>query len=288
MRFISKRSEDRIPTSFTNWVDDPVNRVSEKIGNPEVTGTELWNTLRGSTKKKLREALLEDQGYICCYCGKRIKDDDNTRIEHLKPKSNHKHLTFDYANLLASCQGATKNVIHIVQAGELLADIAEQYGVNEAYLEEVWVQADELELFRKKYDIENLQAGDRLVIFPEIGEQQHCDNKKGNDEIALTPLQKNCVHYFAYDQAGKVILNEANKTTVISLGLNDNTYLNRLRKKTLDEASYLKTLLIRDFGHSKSEFNQKRLALIQKLDAISVQRPKLRPLVFVIIWSLNN
>lgn len=53
---------------------------------------------------KLRVSLLEEQGYICCYCGCRIKL-DNVTVEHLKPRDKYKKLELDYSNLLASCDG---------------------------------------------------------------------------------------------------------------------------------------------------------------------------------------
>ena len=53
---------------------------------------------------KLRVSLLEEQGYICCYCGCRITL-DNVTVEHLKPRDKYKKQELDYSNLLASCDG---------------------------------------------------------------------------------------------------------------------------------------------------------------------------------------
>ena len=53
---------------------------------------------------KLRVSLLEEQGYICCYCGRRITL-DNVTVEHLKPRDKYKKLELAYSNLLASCEG---------------------------------------------------------------------------------------------------------------------------------------------------------------------------------------
>jgi len=55
-------------------------------------------------KDKLRESLLEEQGYICCYCMSRITM-GKMKIEHLKPQSKYKCLQLDYKNLLGSCKG---------------------------------------------------------------------------------------------------------------------------------------------------------------------------------------
>jgi len=55
-------------------------------------------------KKELREFLLEEQGYICCYCMQRINV-ANTKIEHLKAQSKHPKSKFDYQNLFIACKG---------------------------------------------------------------------------------------------------------------------------------------------------------------------------------------
>lgn len=53
---------------------------------------------------ELKEALLNEQGYICCYCMNGIKD-DNMKVEHYKPWSKFPELKMDYANLFAACTG---------------------------------------------------------------------------------------------------------------------------------------------------------------------------------------
>ncbi len=57
-----------------------------------------------SPKKSLKEALLTEQGYICCYCMRRISI-DNMEIEHWQPQSKYPELQINYKNLLASCSG---------------------------------------------------------------------------------------------------------------------------------------------------------------------------------------
>lgn len=57
-------------------------------------------------KEPLKKALLEEQGYICCYCMQRISIDD-MEIEHNKAQNEncYPELQLDYKNLLASCTG---------------------------------------------------------------------------------------------------------------------------------------------------------------------------------------
>ncbi len=59
-------------------------------------------------KEKLREFLLEEQGYICCYCMQRISA-ERMKIEHWKPQSQYTKLQLDYRNLLAACEGNEGN-----------------------------------------------------------------------------------------------------------------------------------------------------------------------------------
>jgi len=52
----------------------------------------------------LRLKLLDEQGYICCYCMSRI-DCNNSKIEHFKPQSKYRKLQINYSNLFVSCLG---------------------------------------------------------------------------------------------------------------------------------------------------------------------------------------
>lgn len=53
---------------------------------------------------ELKEALLNEQGYLCCYCMNGIKE-DNMKVEHYKPRSIYPALKMDYSNLFAACKG---------------------------------------------------------------------------------------------------------------------------------------------------------------------------------------
>jgi len=55
-------------------------------------------------KDELRQALIKEQGYICCYCMQRIKP-ETMHIEHWKPRSLYPGVQLDYKNLLAVCSG---------------------------------------------------------------------------------------------------------------------------------------------------------------------------------------
>lgn len=60
-------------------------------------------------KRHVRDALLEDQGFLCCYCMRRIDPDKHqVRIEHHQCQSSASERDLDWDNLLVACSGARK------------------------------------------------------------------------------------------------------------------------------------------------------------------------------------
>jgi uncharacterized protein (TIGR02646 family) len=90
MKYIRKGIE---PEAFSQW---------KQQENEDWQPT--WDDLRGTPKIEAHEALLQEQGYICCYCGRRIQR-TSSHIEHFKPRSQFPLLKLDYGNFLASCPG---------------------------------------------------------------------------------------------------------------------------------------------------------------------------------------
>ena len=64
--------------------------------------TPSFTNLDRPTKDTLREALLTEQGFLCCYCEAEVED-DNSHIEHFIPQSRGTVDSLDYGNLLLSC-----------------------------------------------------------------------------------------------------------------------------------------------------------------------------------------
>jgi uncharacterized protein (TIGR02646 family) len=61
--------------------------------------------LPGDVKRAIKQKLLEEQGWLCCYTGSRIEE-QTSHIEHFKPQELCKdHEDVDYANLLAAYPG---------------------------------------------------------------------------------------------------------------------------------------------------------------------------------------
>ncbi|MCC5808693.1 MAG: TIGR02646 family protein [Opitutales bacterium] len=93
MKHIAKQVE---PSAFADWKA----RVNQDW-------QPTYDDLRGAPKIAVKAALMEEQGYICCYCERRLTDEDS-HIEHFKPQSDHSVDPLDYSNLLCSCQDQIK------------------------------------------------------------------------------------------------------------------------------------------------------------------------------------
>lgn len=91
MKHIKKNQE---PQNFTDW---------KKRANEDWQPNWKEN-FQAPEKTEVHEALLTEQGYICCYCGRRI-DYQSSHIEHFQPRKHYPELALEYTNLLASCPG---------------------------------------------------------------------------------------------------------------------------------------------------------------------------------------
>lgn len=61
-----------------------------------------YATMGSERKGALLKALLEEQAYVCCYCGRSV-DEQGSHVEHFRPQEQFPQLALDYANLHASC-----------------------------------------------------------------------------------------------------------------------------------------------------------------------------------------
>ena len=86
--------------------------------DPEPVNLRRYRQQPGSSYKKLRkkkalyrevkQSLAKEQGFICCYCGRRISGSSDSQIEHIfaKGTSVYEEMQLDYeTNLLACCDG---------------------------------------------------------------------------------------------------------------------------------------------------------------------------------------
>lgn len=101
MKRIIKRKS---PEWFETWKDDFERENHRKAHYNHDFSTD--DEEGGVRRIKLRKALIEEQGNICCYCMNRITVNDS-HIEHFWPKDEFGEMDLDYENLLASCNGET-------------------------------------------------------------------------------------------------------------------------------------------------------------------------------------
>ena len=160
----------------------PPEEFLEYLKTPGVS----YEGLSGELKEALRLRLLEDQGYICCYCGQRIHNDKHTKIEHIKCQKNYGELELCFSNMLASCDGG---------------DIDRSNGV------------------RPKH-------------------QLHCDAKKGNQDIPISPLEDISGLFSFFDDGTIKGKGDQGKELVRILGL-DAEFLNTQRKNAIDSYNIL-------------------------------------------------
>jgi len=93
MKHIVKQDE---PQAFTDW---------KASANEDWQPT--YDDLSGETKKAVKYALMAEQGDICCYCERRLTDEDS-HIEHFRPQRDPAVDLIDFGNLLCSCQNQLK------------------------------------------------------------------------------------------------------------------------------------------------------------------------------------
>ena len=97
------------PTWFENWKTNyrVINGKEPHYKNDFSTD----DTDGAHRRQHLREALVNEQGKICCYCMKRI-DVDASHIEHFFPKEKFLDKDLSYENLYASCNGEGSKIIY--------------------------------------------------------------------------------------------------------------------------------------------------------------------------------
>lgn len=103
MKYIEKTAS---PEFFESWKQ----RFQERHGFQPT-----YRDLKGRVKARLKEHLLQEQGYLCCYCMAGIEvTEDSSHLEHFIPRFDgrkHPHslqfqdVELGYQNLFLSCNG---------------------------------------------------------------------------------------------------------------------------------------------------------------------------------------
>ncbi|MEA1966922.1 MAG: retron system putative HNH endonuclease [Thermodesulfobacteriota bacterium] len=93
MKYIQKGIE---PQELTDWKS-----LANDDWQPD------YDSMGGQLKNAVKESLMQEQGYLCCYCERRLILHDS-HIEHFNPQSNNEIDPLDYSNMLCSCQNRLK------------------------------------------------------------------------------------------------------------------------------------------------------------------------------------
>lgn len=81
---------------------EPPGRLTAWLAKVNEDWRPNWDNFAGPPRSETKQALLQEQGWVCAYCGRKI-DDGGSHIEHFLPRSKFPERELDYANLFASC-----------------------------------------------------------------------------------------------------------------------------------------------------------------------------------------
>jgi hypothetical protein len=198
MRKIDKNPE---PQSFVKWKKDHDTILQDKY--KENSGKEIWAFLQDdeafkTVKIELEDALLAEQGSICCYCGRKIER-GKMAVEHFKPKSIFKTDTFEYSNLMASCKCSKEAFFSFKKPGFEHLDTIEKIATH------LQIALEVLETMNKGMDFQKLGKADKIKYPIPL----HCDDQKSGKNIIepkfeiINPLtDSSCSDKFKYQANG--------------------------------------------------------------------------------------
>lgn len=128
MKYFNPRERTE-PEGFRKWKRQELQTLMSLCKNSSKPGDAIYGHLPSSppkfpeegiayySKEKLRESLLKEQGYLCCFCNRIIEKktraeyteaelaDLPEEIEHMLPRNSHPKLGLYYDNLAISCRG---------------------------------------------------------------------------------------------------------------------------------------------------------------------------------------
>ena len=104
MRYIDKSNRCEVFDDFVNQNQGRLRREWEKFKKIDKNGV---------VRLALHQHLWQEQKSLCCYCEQEIPKktklgtDEKSQMEHIRPKGRKefKHLTFEFKNIIISCEG---------------------------------------------------------------------------------------------------------------------------------------------------------------------------------------
>lgn len=299
MIYIDKTSPEslELKAKLEKWKHSHRKFLSESYKDSQITGETIWKYLDDNRteeidKSLLKERFLIEQGYLCGYCGARINL-ENSHIEHIKPKSLYKENTYDYDNLILSCYGCSKNIIHIVNnPNESLDSISKYWGVRKEDIEDLYLDENRKNLISKEYNLDLINLKDSIwIIKIENNDQQHCGMKKLDEyfDLFISPLMIDCFNNFKYrENSYETIIGTSHeaKQTIQILGLNNNRKMNIYRSEFLKKGKDLQQKILTISKGNKSDFQKVKDKWIETLS--KKENNHYSPFFFVTIAALEG
>jgi RNA polymerase-binding transcription factor DksA len=317
MKYFKKRPA---PQSLTDWLtkydtalrqryEDSTKEIKaiwEELGNAldemmlSDSESDVAKQLKEQINIELDQSLLAEQGSICCYCGKRIPENNVFVREHFKDKSGNQESVFNYENLFAACEGGKVTSFSIGQSVQLAQEIIQINSIADV--------VKILRHYRQKVIVEDVQnhpknknrtfgKGDK-IYFPN---PPHCDTAKGNksDEIVNPSMQKDCEYWFYYlsdallnvrVEAYEGIQKDLVEKTISLLNLDERPLItNRFRRLAYDKGQQKVDALQPIID--AAETNEERKDILKNIieeDIYAKKEGKLEPFCFVtasILWN---
>lgn len=296
MRYILKNQEPKI---FETWKDANSETLQEKYASEK--GNKIWDWFGKNCqveRDSLRESLLHEQGYICCYCGRSIDNGFPNAMEHFRAKGceHHKRKMFDYQNLMISCKCSELTEPSLIQFKvtqgyenlETQNQISEKAGCSTKRLRE-W---NPLLTQDPRKSITQLEEGDNLYLYI-----KHCDDKKEdidieevNNQIINPIADVTLADKFKYKIDGTielVELSETIKNNVLYHVLNLNAHnLCELRSQEVLAAEQDKKRLLQDF--EKGIMTEDELIDEVNSQELPNEKNRRRPFCFIYSYVLKQ
>ncbi|SFV61022.1 hypothetical protein MNB_SV-12-1181 [hydrothermal vent metagenome] len=155
----------------------------------------------------MREHLLEEQGYICCYCMSRI-DASYMKIEHFKARSLFREKQLNYANLFGACCGKKidKNQFYNCDKGKKNLDYIDLLSNIERsikYKKDGTILSDNSDIDKELNKILNLNHEDLKNNREDALNQLTCELKKRKNGFETSNLKRIIRQYQNKNSKGK-------------------------------------------------------------------------------------
>jgi uncharacterized protein (TIGR02646 family) len=254
MKYIEKTPEG-LPMleQWVNW------KYPKGVPKKKKTPAKIWEGFRKrGPYKELVAMLLQEQGYLCAYCGRAIGEIDKgiraSSLKELKEILDEKQEKYDVAFLESTLfAGEFKSVEHVISKGK---------------------QRDDM------FDYPNLVV---VCDGARHTDDEHCDAHKKAEFIEIKPTDVDCESYFVYEDGEITSPNNDATETIKVLNLNAERLKRGRKKFTIEKVQAFVEELY------KLEIETESIKqLIQNEIQEAYSKPKLEPYCFVKVYYFRT